>query len=695
MIRLLKKQLSGILCFLMLSVGFSAMAQRQNLDFNQDWQFFKPLNNTYKVQQENGKPLKLPAGIAWEEVDLPHTYNAEDMQLDRNFYTGDGVYRKVFSVPDNSDDKRLFLYFEGVGSVAKIYINGQYLGEHKGGYSMFSFEITNSVNFDKPNELVVVANNEARKDVLPVNQFLFPIYGGIYRPVHLIVTEKTNFTATDYASSGVYIQQHNVSAKQAEIQVQSKIETVEKELQEIQIETKIIDHNDKVVARTADLKTVSPQGFTAVTQNLKLRRPHLWDGINDPYLYTVEVSIRQNGRLLDQQTEPLGVRSIELKAGDGVYLNGKKYPMYGVTRHQDEWGYGSALSFKQHKRDMELIKEIGATTIRLAHYQQSREMYALADTLGLLVWAEIPFVNAVSYEESANAKQQMTELVKQNYNHPSIYIWGMHNEVYNKTPDQQVHTLTKQLNDIAKTLDPQRLTTAVNGFGTMDRPENLAGDVQGMNRYYGWYEGKIEDLETWADGLAKNYPNYKLMLTEYGADGNIDQQQEIPQKPKNVVSGDYFPESYQTETHIQQWAIIEKHPNILASYLWNMFEFAVPMWNRGGVNARNLKGLITFDRKRKKDAFYWYKANWNPEPMLYLANRRDKDRTHKTTKIQAFSNLKNVRFEVNGKVYEAQQGVNDKHWVVENVSLQKGKNIIKAFSSDQNDLTDEMEWFLE
>ncbi|MCD2423383.1 beta-galactosidase [Niabella pedocola] len=681
--------LAAVMCW---GTVLTAAAQngRAVVGFNDNWEFKKGPGDfgkdTSYMNQE------------WEKIAVPHTYNRTDMQLDKNFYTGDAFYKKKFLIKSDLKGKRIFLRFEGVGSVATIYINGRYLTEHKGSYAAFSFEITNSVKYGAENQILVKTNNEARKDVIPVNHFLFPIYGGIYRPVSMIVTAPVNITVTDYASPGIYIAQKNVSAKKADIQVKAKLENKEMNAQPVILQTVVKDAAGKTVAQARKNVLISPQGTTYIEQVFPVNNPHLWNGIKDPYLYSLTTSLIRNGQELDAVTQPLGIRRFELRAGDGMYLNGVKYPMYGVTRHQDRWQYGNALSHAQHEEDMKIIREMGATTIRLAHYQQAEDMYALADKMGLLIWAEIPFVNTTSYQESENAKQQMTELVRQNRNHPSIYIWGMHNEVYSKTPDEHVPVLTRELNDIAKTDDPDRYTVAVSGFGEMNRPANLAADVQGMNRYYGWYEGRIGDLEKWASGLEKNYPGYNVMLTEYGADGNMDQSSEtLPDPSKiNPVSGQFYPENYQTETHIRQWAIIEKHPYILASYLWNTFEFAVPLWNRGGVNARNLKGLVSFDRKRKKDAFYWYKANWNPEPMIYLANRRDSMRTQATTTVQAFSNLAQVRLFVNGKEVKGHHGVNKKHWVFENVLLKKGMNEIEATGLVNGSvLRDKMTWTLQ
>lgn len=696
----MKKRILTLWSLILLFIVSSFAQSRIVAPFNNDWQFYKANNSTFFTDFQNGAKYLESQGQwtgleIWEDVTLPHTFNKEDMQQDRNFFEGKGVYKKTFTVDPDQKDKRTFIKFEGVNSVAQLYINNNYIGEHKGGYAMFVFEITNSLEYDKENTITVISDNTARKDVLPINQFLFPLYGGIYRPVHLITTNKTNFVVTDQASAGIYIRQKNVSAKSADITIESKIQTTEKTPQQVELLTEIRDFAGNVVVSKKEPIRISPQGVTYVSQQLSVKNPRLWDGVRDPYLYSVTTKLTAAGRELDQVKQPLGIRSFELIAGKGMLLNGKPYPMYGVCRHQDEWSYGSALSFAQHKRDMEMIREIGATTVRLAHYQQSSDMYALADSLGLLIWAEIPFVNRVSYYENDNAKLQMTELVKQNFNHPSIYIWGVHNEVYSSTPDQQVPVLSRELNDIAKTLDPDRLTVSVTGYNVIDRQENLNTDVQGINHYFGWYGGKIEDLGPWAQRVQQDFPDYKVMLSEYGADGNIDIGQEELVQPKNVVTGKSFPENYQTETHIQQWAAIEKNPIIVASYVWNMFEFAVPAWNRGGVNARNLKGLVTFDRKRKKDSFYWYKANWNPSPMIYLANRRDNIRTKATSKIQVFSNLSAVTISVNGKDYQAKQGVNTRHWIVENAALQKGENKIRAFGKDKGqELSDEMVWTL-
>jgi beta-galactosidase len=434
---MMKKVLLIAILSLMSTSFLFAQGSRQNIDFNNDWSFTKDTS-----------------AAVWEPVTLPHTYNQTDMQTGKNFYTGNGFYRKKIFVDNQSKGKRIFLRFGGVGQVATVYINGKFLTEHKGAYSAFAFEITNVINYGAQNEILVKANNTPDKTIIPINNFLFPIYGGIYRQANMIVTAPLNFSVTDYASSGIQVIQKEVSVQNAKVLVKAKLENREKLHQNINLSIIISDNNGVLVAQSQKPVTVSPQGVTYITGDVELVNPRLWNGIKDPYLYKISAILLKDNKEIDRVEEPLGLRSIELIAGKGVYLNGENHPMYGVTRHQDRWQYGSALSPEQEKEDMMLIKEIGATTIRLAHYQQSDHIYALADSLGFLTWAEIPFVNAVSFQEADNAKQQMEELVRQNRNHPSIYIWGMHNEVYGKTKDDYVPVLTRELNDIAKTNDP-------------------------------------------------------------------------------------------------------------------------------------------------------------------------------------------------------------------------------------------------
>ena len=517
-------------------------------------------------------------------------------------------------------------------SCARVYVNGVLVGEHRGGYSAFACEIQQEVRFGQDNEITVIADNASRPDVIPVNHFLFGVYGGIYRPVSLIVTDRCNIAVTDHASSGVYITQKDVSRESARITVRTKLDNGGLRTEPLVLESVIEDMEGRQVALQRSDIELSAQGMQEFRADFTLDSPRLWQGRRDPYLYRVCVRLYRDGSIIDEVVQPLGVRKFEIVAGEGFYLNGERWPMYGVCRHQDWLGSGSALTKEQHDTDLAMIMDIGATTVRLAHYQQSDYIYSKCDSLGLIVWAEIPFVNKVTGEEWENAHRQLRELIRQSFNHPSIYTWGLHNEVYK--PHAYTAALTQSLHDLAKTEDPDRYTSAVNGHGHADHPVNLNSDIQGMNRYYGWYEREITDIDAWVEGLEENYPDMKLMLTEYGADANTAHQTEYLGESLDW-SKQFYPETFQTKTHEYQWAVISRHPYIIASYLWNMFDFACPMWERGGIPARNMKGLVTFDRQVKKDSYYWYKANWSEEPVLYLTQRRNTDREKRVTSVTA------------------------------------------------------------
>ena len=614
---------------------------REVTPFNNGWEFKKGPFPTDAMQ------TAARWNADWEQVNVPHTWNADDMQKKTNsFYAGVAYYRKHYVFPESLEGKRLFLRFEGVGACAEVYVNGYLVGTHKGAYSAFVCEIGSQVRMGEENEIVVKADNAARPDVIPVNHALFGVYGGIYRPVWLIVTEPCNIVVNDCASPGVYITQKNVSKQSADVSVRVKLDNATLAPAALELENAIYTREGKLVKVHRQSFELTPQGVQNYVSDFKISHPHLWQGREDPYLYKVVSRLKQDGQVIDEVIQPLGLRKYEAVAGKGFFLNGKKYPMYGVTRHQDWWGMGSALTNREHDFDLEQIMEVGATTVRFAHYQQSDYIYSRCDTLGLIIWAEIPFVNRVTGQEWDNVHQQMRELIRQSFNHPSIYVWGIHNEVYH--PHGYTAALTQSVHDLCKLEDPDRYTVAVNGYGHAEHPVNGNTDIQGMNRYFGWYEKKIQDIKPWIEKMEKEYPWQRLMLTEYGADANIEHQTELLGDALNWGS-DFYPETFQTKTHEYQWGVISQHPYILASYLWNMFDFAVPQWKRGGVDARNMKGLITFDRKIRKDAFYWYKANWSKEPVLYLTQRRNTERERRETSVTVYSNLGTPRVFLNGR----------------------------------------------
>lgn len=659
---------------------------REVTPFNNGWEFKKGPFPTDAMQ------TAARWNADWEQVNVPHTWNADDMQKKtNNFYAGVAYYRKHYVFPESLEGKRLFLRFEGVGACAEVYVNGYLVGTHKGAYSAFVCEIGSQVRLGEENEIVVKADNAARPDVIPVNHALFGVYGGIYRPVWLIVTEPCNIVVNDCASPGVYITQKNVSKQSADVSVRVKLDNATLAPAALELENAIYTREGKLVKVHRQSFELTPQGVQNYVSDFKISHPHLWQGREDPYLYKVVSRLKQDGQVIDEVIQPLGLRKYEAVAGKGFFLNGKKYPMYGVTRHQDWWRMGSALTNREHDFDLEQIMEVGATTVRFAHYQQSDYIYSRCDTLGLIIWAEIPFVNRVTGQEWDNVHQQMRELIRQSFNHPSIYVWGIHNEVYH--PHGYTAALTQSVHDLCKLEDPDRYTVAVNGYGHAEHPVNGNTDIQGMNRYFGWYEKKIQDIKPWIEKMEKEYPWQRLMLTEYGADANIEHQTELLGDALNWGS-DFYPETFQTKTHEYQWGVISQHPYILASYLWNMFDFAVPQWKRGGVDARNMKGLITFDRKIRKDAFYWYKANWSKEPVLYLTQRRNTERERRETSVTVYSNLGTPRVFLNGRELDGvRKGYTDVHYIFDQVTLAEGRNVLRAvIVSDGKEYTDEIVW---
>lgn len=686
MIEMMKKRLSIVYIFIFLAGIFCKVDAREVTSFNDGWEFKKGPFSKEAMQAA----VKWNAG--WQEVTLPHTWNADDMQkMVSAFYEGVGYYRKKCIFPESMKGKRLFLRFEGVGSCAEVYVNGYLTGTHKGAYSAFVCEIGSQVKFGEENEIIVKADNTARPDVIPVNHVLFGVYGGIYRPVWLVITEPCGIVVNDCASSGVYITQKNVSKQSAEVNVKVKVDNATLAPVPLVLENVIYDGSGKLVKKHNQAFELTPQGVQSYSSQFKLSNPHLWQGREDPYLYKVVSRLLQNGRVLDEVVQPLGLRKYEVVAGKGFFLNGKKYPMYGVTRHQDWWGLGSALTNKEHDFDLAQIMDIGATTVRFAHYQQSDYIYSRCDTLGLVIWAEIPFVNRVTGQEWDNAHQQMRELVRQSFNHPSIYVWGIHNEVYH--PHGYTAALTQSVHDLCKLEDPDRYTVSVNGYGNVGHPVNQNADIQGMNRYFGWYERKIQDIKPWIEKMEKEYPWQRLMLTEYGADANIAHQTEILGDALNWTSP-FYPETFQTKTHEYQWSIIAKHPYITASYLWNMFDFAVPTSKRGSVDARNMKGMMTFDRKIKKDSYFWYKANWSKEPVLYMTQRRNVLRERKETSVTVYSNIGTPKVYLNDRELSGiRKGYTDVHYVFDKVLLNDGKNVLRAVVTWQGrEYVDEMEW---
>ncbi|NME71062.1 glycoside hydrolase family 2 protein [Flammeovirga aprica] len=626
---------------------------------------------------------------SWEKVKVPHTFSMDAIN-DVGYYRGVAWYRHKIRLPYSMKEERIFIRFEGVGQEAVVHVNGKKVGQHIGGYSAFCYEITDVVEVGKENSIVVKASNAPNFQRIPVDDALFNHYGGIYRPVHIFSTPPQNIKPTFFASSGVFVEVKDLKKDVASLEIRTHLSSKTNADHSI-LDLKVLDKEKKVITeknRTINLLS----GDSIVISNTEIPYPIRWDGRKNPYLYTVEVSLN-SGQKTDKVAQTFGIKSFKVDAEKGAILNEKPYRIYGVAMHQEWKDRGPALLPENHKKDMEMVNEIGATGLRLSHYQHSDITYQLADEMGLMVWAEIPFVHNYSGRERQNAIQQLKELIYQNYNHPSIYAWGLWNEVRAwKSKDEPCVILTEELNQITHQIDKTRLTVSASDRGMESNMGNIS-DLQAWNKYYGWYYGEYADMAKWLDDARKEYPSIALGISEYGVGGNI-YQQDISRLEKPI--GNYFPEQIQTQYHETTWKIIKDRPFVWSSFVWNMFDFSVAGWNRGGIKNLNHKGLVTFDRKVKKDAFYFYKANWSDSPVLHIAEARNDQRTEANTSVKVFTNLDKVTLKVNGKTIQKKKLTNDMHTVLfENITLKKGKNSIEVLGNNGKEIySHKAEWFL-
>ncbi|SDB77144.1 beta-galactosidase [Bacteroides ovatus] len=650
--------------------GMSMFAQRQDILLNNDWNF------RFSHQVQKGTEVR---------VDLPHTWNAQDALSGKiDYKRGIGNYEKNLFIRPEWKGKRLFIRFEGVNNIADVFVNRRHIGEHRGGYGAFIFEITGKVEYGKVNSILVRVNNGEQLDIMPlVGDFNF--YGGIYRDVHLLIIDETCISPLNYASPGVRLIQDSVSHKYAKVRAVVDLSNGGSGNREVELNVRLLDGQRVVKEGT---KKVNLSGNAAMQQEFtfEIDQPHLWNGRQDPFLYQAEVTLSRNGQMVDRVTQPLGLRFYRIDPDKGFFLNGKHLPLQGVCRHQDRSEVGNALRPQHHEEDVALMLEMGVNAVRLAHYPQATYFYDLMDKNGIIVWAEIPFVGPGGYNDKgfvdlpafrANGKEQLKELIRQHYNHPSICVWGVFNEL-TELGDNPVEYI-KELNVLAHQEDPTRLTTsASNQMGDL----NFITDAIAWNRYDGWYGGTPADLGKWLDRMHKDHPEIYIAISEYGAGASIYHQQDS--LVKTVPTSWWHPENWQTYYHIENWKTISSRPYVWGSFVWNMFDFGAAHRTEGDRPGINDKGLVTFDRKVCKDAFYFYKANWNrEEPMLYLTGKRNTVRTQRLQTITAFTNLSGAELFVNGKSYG--KTTPDSYAILEwkNVELQPGENEIKVVSTNK------------
>ncbi|MCI6244927.1 MAG: glycoside hydrolase family 2 protein [Eubacterium sp.] len=591
---------------------------REIININRKWAFTK---------QANSAPSEMPG--LWDFVNLPHTWNAIDGQDGENdYYRGICWYAKEIDREELPKADRYFLEFKGANSSADVYVGAEKLYHHDGGYSTFRVDITKAL--EKSNLISVAVDNGENETVYP-QMADFTFYGGLYRDVNIIAVCDSHFDLEYYGGPGIAVTPE-IIGNDAKVKINCYLSNA-KDNQELLITVKNAQ-GEPVASSKAPAS--NPQA------EVEIKNVHLWNGRKDPYLYTAEAILCENGEVLDNVSARFGCRSFKIDAENGFILNGKEYPLHGVSRHQDRWGIGNALLPEHHEEDIELICELGATTIRLAHYQHDQYFYDLCDENGLVIWAEIPYISKHMPTGRENTISQMKELITQNYNHPCIVVWGLSNEISMNGSNDDLIDNHKVLNDLVHEMDKTRLTTcAVVSMCDIHDPYIQIPDVISYNHYFGWYGGDTSMNGPWFDNFHKEFPNIPIGMSEYGCEA-------LNWHTSNPTQGDYT-EEYQAHYHEELIKQLFTRKYIWATHVWNMFDFGADARNEGGENGQNHKGLVTFDRKYKKDSFYAYKAWLSDEPFVHICGKRYVDRMEETTKVTVYSNLPSVELFANGK----------------------------------------------
>ena len=591
-------------------------------------------------------------------VNVPHTWNAIDGQDGGNdYWRGSCVYEKEFEAPAwNPETEAVYLEFQGVNASADVVLNGRACRHHDGGYSTFRVNVSELLQAD--NHLKVTVDNSVNDRVYP-QKADFTFYGGIYRDVHVIVVNKNRFDLDYFGGPGLQITP-KVDGKNAIVNIKSWHNA-----EDAEVLIRILDAEGNVVAEGS-----------GTDASLQIAQVHLWDGLKDPYLYKAVLQLSVNGEVVDEISSRFGVRSFHVDPEKGFFLNGRAYPLHGVSRHQDRKGIGNALTRAHHREDMELIREMGCNTIRLAHYQHDQYFYDLCDEYGMVVWAEIPYISSHMPNGRDNTISQMKELIVQNYNHPSIVTWGISNEITIATKDKKdMLDNHHMLNDLCHEMDPSRVTTlacyAV--CGPFNKSAHIS-DLVSWNLYLGWYTPGLFLNDLWISFFHFCYPKRPLGFSEYGCEAMPNLHSSKPRR------GDHT-EEYQAVYHEYMLECFKRHPYMWANHVWNMFDFAADARDQGGEPGMNHKGLVTFDRKVKKDSFYLYKAYWSEEGFVHVAGSRYVDRPEAVTKVKVYSNQPKVALYNNGKLVAEKTG---EHVFTFEVSLE-AENNLKAVAGSFED----------
>ena len=628
---------------------------RSVVNLNAKWAFSK---------ESTAVPQTMPTNWVW--VNLPHTWNAIDgMDGGGDYYRGTCYYAKEIEKIDLPEAEKYFIEFEGAANSADLYVNGQALAHHDGGFSTWRVDITDAL-VDGKNLIAVAVDNSENDRVYP-QQADFTFYGGLYRDVNLIAVPASHFELEHYGTPGIKVTPQLASDTATDATVEIEVWT--KDAAEGQ---NIVYTIKKPCGCVVDTKTV-PASETKVT--FEIKDVHRWNGRKDPYLYTAEVALVAGDETVDAVSTRFGCRTFDIDPDKGFFLNGESYPLRGVSRHQDRIGLGNALLPEHHLEDIELILETGSTTVRLAHYQHNQVFYNRCDEVGLVLWAEIPYISRHMPNGRANTISQMTELITQNYNHPSIVVWGLSNEITINGSDPDLLENHRILNDLAHEMDPTRKTTiAVVSSCSIDDPYIQIPDVISYNHYFGWYGGNTSMNGPWMDNFHAKYPNIPIGMSEYGCEA-------LNWHTSDPKQGDYT-EEYQAYYHEELIKQLFTRPYIWATHVWNMFDFGADNRAEGGENGQNHKGLMTIDRKYKKDSFYAYKAWLSDEPFVHIGGKRYVDRVEDVTKVTVYSNQPEVELFANGESLGVKTA--EDHFFYFDVP-NAGETTLKAVAGDQTD----------
>ena len=680
--------ISCVACWVVLLQGHAQEVPpaRQELNISSDWRFV--------IGEHDDAQIPGFVDSDWKVVQLPHTWNALDGQDGgSNYYRGRAWYRKRVVIPAAWGGKRIFLTFNGANSVADPFINGVPLGHHIGGYSAFTYDITDHVKIGVENVIAALVSNAYDQNIPPLNAN-FTFCGGLYRDVVLTATSTTHISLTDYSSPGIYITQKKVSEQHADLQIKTLVRNDSAQAMQGVLQLEVRDAQGRGIFAINRALALGAYGATTDVQEAGIESVHLWNGRLDPYLYAVSVRIRVGSTVVDELSQPLGLRTFRMDPGLGFFLNDKPYDLHGASLHQGRRDKGFAISDADVDQDVGLLEEIGATFVRLAHYQHPQRTYSRCDQAGILAWTEIPLCMQVSPDPrfTATCEHQLVELIRQNYNHPSICCWGVFNEIPNGKAEW---ALAKRLIEIAHEEDPGRPTTGASFLENHAEINHLT-DLMGFNKYYGWFIPNYELLAPWFDRFHAEFPTRPCGVAEYGVGGSVRQHEENPQQPGlslfTLINHPHS-EEYLSKFHEAVWPQLASRRYLWCKAVWALCDYPSDNQTAGDEPGIVDMGLVTADRKIRKDAFFYYKAQWSTQPVLVLASRRFTSHPRGLADIVVYTNLPKVVVLVNGKPladHAPQGGV--VHWP--DVTLGSGENVIEASGSRPGEplISDRIVW---